>query len=130
MTSTSIPNLAHTRPVTCNFTMHSAHWAFRRWREDSPLRRAALASLARMQELGVELDDVDLAGQRLPTPRRRAGYRSEPRWWINWKWQGYRSIPYCVPSGDGWLEVVQPTRTRPLNALVIKPGPKAAALRS
>ncbi|MCX4791914.1 nucleotidyltransferase domain-containing protein [Streptomyces sp. NBC_01221] len=111
-------------------TTPDMRWAFRRWGDDSPLRRAALAGLARMQELGVELDDVDLAGQRLPTARRPAGHRSEPRWWINWKWQGYRSIPHCVTSGDGWLEVVQPTRTRPLNALVIKPGPKAAAFRS
>ncbi|MFI5987779.1 nucleotidyltransferase domain-containing protein [Streptomyces sp. NPDC051555] len=105
-------------------------WSFRRWGDDSPLRRAALAGLARMKELDVELDDVELAGQRLPTPRRCAGHRSEPRWWINWKWQGYQSIPYCLASGDGWLEVVQPTRTRPLNALVIQSGPKAAALHS
>ncbi|MCP3819979.1 aldo/keto reductase, partial [Streptomyces sp. A3M-1-3] len=27
-TSASIPNLAHTRPMTCNFTMHTAHWAW------------------------------------------------------------------------------------------------------
>ncbi|MEU9313639.1 hypothetical protein [Streptomyces sp. NPDC048256] len=26
LTSTSIPNPAHTRPVTSNFTMHSAQW--------------------------------------------------------------------------------------------------------
>lgn len=110
-------------------TTPDMRWAFHRWADDSPLRRAALAGLARMQELGVELDDVDLAGRRLPTARRRAGHRGEPRWWINWKWQGYRSIPYCVTSGDGWLEVVRPTRTRPLHALVIKPGPKAAAFR-
>lgn len=104
-------------------------WALSRWNDDSPLRRAALAGLAFMNELAVELDDVELAGRRLPTPRRLAGHRSEPRWWINWKWQGYQSIPYCVTRADGWLEVVQPTRTRPLNALVIKPGPKAAAFR-
>ncbi len=98
-------------------------WTFRRWGEDSPLRRAAPAGLAHAQGLDVELDDVDLAGQRLPTPRRRAGHRSDPRWWINWKWQGYRSIVYCVTGRDGRLEVVQPTRTRPLNTLVIRPGP-------
>ncbi|WDN55880.1 nucleotidyltransferase domain-containing protein [Streptomyces clavuligerus] len=102
-------------------------WAFHRWNEDSPLRRAALAGLTLVQGLGADLDDVELAGQRLPTPRRLTGHRSEPRWWVNWKWQNYRSIPYCVTGADGWLEVVQPTRTRPLTALVIKPGPKAAA---
>ncbi|MFI1648300.1 nucleotidyltransferase family protein [Streptomyces avidinii] len=105
-------------------------WAFRRWNDESPLRRAALAGLVLMKELAVDLDDVELAGQRLPTPRRCAGHRSEPRWWINWKWQGYRSIPYCVTSGDGWLEVVQPTRRRALNALVFRPGPRAPAFRS
>ncbi|MGW0917348.1 hypothetical protein ACWD1Z_37605 [Streptomyces sp. NPDC002784] len=82
-----------------------------------------------MRELEVNLDDAELAGQRLPTPRRLVGHRSEPRWWINWKWQGYRSIPFCVTSAEGWPEVVQPTRMLPLNALVIKPGPKAAAFR-
>ncbi|MGG7568820.1 nucleotidyltransferase domain-containing protein [Streptomyces sirii] len=105
-------------------------WAIeRRWNADSPLRRAALAGLAHLRGLGADLDDVDLAGRRLPTPRRMAGHRSEARWWVNWKWQGYTGIPYCVTSGDGWLEVVQPTRTRPLNALVIQPGPKATAFR-
>ncbi|WP_328622922.1 nucleotidyltransferase domain-containing protein [Streptomyces sp. NBC_00354] len=111
-------------------TTPDMRFAFRRWRDDSPLRRAALAGLARMKEFEAELDDVELAGQRLPTVRRRAGHRSEPRWWINWKWQGYQSIPYCLADGDGWLEVVQPTRTRPLNALLMQPGPKAAAFRS
>ncbi|WP_245685142.1 nucleotidyltransferase domain-containing protein [Streptomyces exfoliatus] len=104
--------------------------AFRRWNQDSPLRRAALAGLTHLQSLQVELDDIDLAGQRLPTPRRLAGHRSEPRWWINWKWQGHQSIPYRVTGAAGWLEVVQPTCTRPLNALVLQPGPKAAAFRA
>ncbi|MFK0154276.1 nucleotidyltransferase domain-containing protein [Streptomyces sp. NPDC090493] len=108
----------------------SMRWAFRRWGEDSPLRRAALAGLAHLQGLGAEPGDIDLAGQRLPAARRLAGHRSEPRWWVNWKWQGYRGIPYCVTGADGWLEIVQPTRTRPLNALVFQPGPKAAAFRS
>ncbi|MFE3560193.1 nucleotidyltransferase family protein [Streptomyces sp. NPDC059193] len=111
-------------------TTEGMRWAVRRWGEDSPLRRAALAGLACMKERGVELDDVELAGRRLPTPRRLAGHRSDPRWWINWKWQGYQSIPYCVAGGGGWLEVIQPTRTRPLVALVIQPGPKAMTLRS
>jgi hypothetical protein len=104
-------------------------WDFSRWNEESPLRRAALAGLVLMRELAVDLDDVEPAGEWLPTPRRLAGHRSEPRWWINWKWQGYRRIPYCVSHAGGWLEVVQPTRTRPLNALVIKPVPKAASFR-
>lgn len=105
----------------------SMRWTFRRWQDDSPLRRAALAGLTHLKGLGVDLDDVDLAGQRLPTPRRRAGHLSDPRWWINWKWQGYSGIPYCVTGGEGWLEVVQPTRTRPLNTLAIRRGPNAAA---
>lgn len=102
-------------------------WAFRRWTNDSPLRRAALAGLTYLQGRGAALDDIDLAGQRLPTARRRAGHRSEPRWWISWKWQGHSGIAYHVTSADGWLEVVQPTRTRPLNALLIQPGPRAAS---
>ncbi|MGW6202056.1 nucleotidyltransferase domain-containing protein [Streptomyces sp. NPDC055089] len=111
-------------------TTPDMRWTFRRWNQDSPLRRAALAGLTHLQHLEVDFDDVELAGQRLPTPRRCAGYRSKPRWWINWKWQHYQSIPYCVTSADGWLEVVQPTRTRPLNALMVQPGPKADTFRT
>ncbi|MFJ8085289.1 hypothetical protein ACIQ6Y_32340 [Streptomyces sp. NPDC096205] len=104
-------------------------WAFHRWQEDSPLRRAALAGMAYLQGRGADLDDVDLAGSRLPTPRRLAGHRSEPRWWINWKWRGHAGIPYCVTRGDCWVEGVHPTRTRPLDALIVEPGPHAAAFR-
>ncbi|MFF1715749.1 nucleotidyltransferase domain-containing protein [Streptomyces sp. NPDC058268] len=104
-------------------------WAFRRWNADSPLRRAALASLAHLRSLGAELDDVDLAGERLPTAHRRAGHQSEARWWVNWKWRGYTGIPYCLAEGAAWLEVVQPTRTRPLHALVFRPGVNASAFR-
>ncbi|WP_411119891.1 hypothetical protein [Streptomyces sp. 058-1L] len=100
-----------------------------RWNEDSPLRRAALAGLVYLRGHGAELDDIEMAGERLPTPRRMAGHRSEARWWINWKWRRYTSIPYCVTGGEAWLEVVQPTRTRPLTALVIQPGPKAEMFR-
>ncbi|WP_309234343.1 nucleotidyltransferase domain-containing protein, partial [Streptomyces lunaelactis] len=59
-------------------------WAVgERWKDDSPLRRAALAGLVHLHGLGADFDDVDLAGQRLPTPRRMAGHRSEARWSIN-----------------------------------------------
>ncbi|MEU2607646.1 nucleotidyltransferase domain-containing protein [Streptomyces albus] len=105
-------------------------WAVgRRWKSDSPLRRAALAGLAYLRGLGAELDDIDLSGERLPTPRRMAGHRSEALWWINWKWHGYSGIPRCVEGGNAWLEVIQPTRTRPLSALVVRPGPNATASR-
>ncbi|MFE3205823.1 nucleotidyltransferase domain-containing protein [Embleya sp. NPDC059237] len=105
-------------------------WAVdRRWNDDSPLRRAALAGLSHLLVLGADLDDVDLAGQRLPTLRRLAGHRSDARWWINWKWRGYSGIPHRVPRGKAWLEVVQPTRTRPLTALMIRPGPHAVTPR-
>lgn len=102
-------------------------WAFDRWKADSPLRRAALAALAYLRDLGAEVDDVDLAGERLPTPRRLAGHRSAALWWVSWKWRGYSGIPHCVTGGNAWLEVVQPTRTRPLTALAIRPGPNASA---
>lgn len=104
-------------------------WTFRRWNPDSPLRRAALAGLSYLQSQGAELDDIDLSGSRLCTPRRMAGHRSEPLWWINWKWQGYHGIPYCLRGGKAWLEVVGPTRTRPLTALLIQSGPMASNFR-
>jgi len=100
-----------------------------RWSKSSPLRRAAIAGVAYMQTLGADPDHVDLAGEPLPTQRRRAGHRVDPTWWVNWKWQGYRAIPSCVTSGRAWLEVVQPTATRPLNALLIQPGANAEAFR-
>ncbi len=108
----------------------------RRWSPDSPLRRAALAALAHLRHQGVELDAVELAGQRLPTPARMAGELHPPRWWANWKWQHYRSIPYCLgeDNGAGWLEIPRPTRTRPLEALLLtsttstaNPEPRPAA---
>ncbi len=98
-------------------------WAIdSRWAPDSPLRRAALAALAHMQGLGADLSDIELAGYRLPTPERMAGKLTEPRWWINWKWRNYQAIPHCLADGDGWLEILNPTRSRPLNALQLTPG--------
>ncbi|MDH6436016.1 hypothetical protein M2158_004556 [Streptomyces sp. SAI-144] len=97
-----------------------------RWVDHSPLRRAALAALQHLQDQDVDLSDVELSGYRLPTPSRRAGRLEGARWWVNWKWQHYRSIPYCLADGDGWLEVVAPTRTRPLHALLFAPGPTPA----
>jgi hypothetical protein len=93
-----------------------------RWVEYSPLRRAALAALQHLQDRSVDLSEVDLSGFRLPTPSRMAGRLEEPRWWVNWKWQHYRSIPHCLADGEGWLEVLAPTRTRPLHALLLTPG--------
>ncbi|MFI6281628.1 nucleotidyltransferase domain-containing protein [Streptomyces sp. NPDC050988] len=54
-------------------------WAFRRWTPDSPLRRAALAGLSHLQRLGAELDDIDLSGTRLLTPRRLQGHTAASR---------------------------------------------------
>lgn len=104
-------------------------WIDRRWSQNSPLRRAAVAGLAHLHTLGASWDDVDLAGERLPTDNRRAGLDQDARWWVNWKWQRFKQIPYAVTAGSAWIEVVQPTRTRPLNALLIRPGAKAAAFR-
>ncbi|MFD3622693.1 nucleotidyltransferase domain-containing protein [Streptomyces sp. NPDC058676] len=97
-----------------------------RWVDHSPLRRAALAALHHLQEQGVDFSDVELSGYRLPTPSRMAGRLEEARWWVNWKWQHYRSIPYCLANGEGWLEI--PTSTRPLHALLLTPGPTPASI--
>ncbi|MGP4003513.1 nucleotidyltransferase domain-containing protein [Streptomyces sp. 8N706] len=105
-------------------------WAIEgRWVAHSPLRRAALAALEYLQHRGVDLSEVDLAGDRLPTPARMAGTLLEPRWWVNWKWRCYQSIPYALADGDGWLEVLAPTRTRPLHALMFTPGTMPRAER-
>ncbi|MER6421918.1 nucleotidyltransferase domain-containing protein [Streptomyces sp. NPDC001137] len=56
-----------------------------RWNFDSPLRRAALSALEHVRSLGAPLEDIELAGELLPTSARRAGQPNEPRWWINWQ---------------------------------------------
>lgn len=95
-----------------------------RWNLDSPLRRAALAALAHIRNLGAALEEIELAGAPLPSPTGRAGGPDEPRWWIDWQWRRYRAIPRCLAEGDGWLEIPHPTRTGPLDALLIVPGPR------
>ncbi|TLQ47850.1 hypothetical protein FEF34_37460 [Streptomyces marianii] len=48
MTSTSTPTPTHTRPATCNFTMHTAHYQarlYRAWYRHITLAMAALAYL-------------------------------------------------------------------------------------
>jgi hypothetical protein len=99
-----------------------------RWTATSPLRRAALAALQHLDQQGADLSDVELSGYRLPTAARMAGHRTEPRWWITWKWQHYRAIPNCLADAGAqcWLEVPAPTRARDLSALVFTPGPRAA----
>lgn len=99
-------------------------WAVnRRWADHSPLRRTALAALEYLRTRGADLGEVELSGHRLPTPARMAGADNDTRWWITWKWQHYRAIPHCLADGHGWLEVPAPTRTRPLHALLLTPGP-------
>ena len=90
-------------------------WIDRRWSPDSPLRRAAVAGLAHLHSLGASWDDVDLAGERLPTDTRRAGVDADARWWVNWKWQRFTQIPYAVTNGSAWIEieVVHPTQHPP-----------------
>jgi hypothetical protein len=115
----SIPDEPHAADL---LDSPNLRWAVdSRWQADSPLRRAALAGLAYMHGLGADLDDVELAGRRLPTAMRLARPGAEAQWWINWKWNGYSAIPYSVPRGRAWLEVVQPTRTRALVGLLIEP---------
>ncbi|MGW0995399.1 hypothetical protein [Streptomyces sp. NPDC002520] len=96
----------------------------KRWNLDSPLRRTALSALEHVWSLGAPLEDIELAGELLPTSTRRAGQSNEPRRWINWQWRRYRAIPRCLAEGDGWLEIPHPTRARPLDALLIVPGPQ------
>lgn len=99
-----------------------------RWKTDSPLRRAGLAALQYLKHRKVALDDVELAGELLPTPTRLAGAGGEPKWWVDWKWQHYQAIPHCLVDGAGWLEIPAPTRTRPLHALLLTPGSAPSAV--
>jgi hypothetical protein len=111
-------------------TDREIRWAInQRWVEHSPLRRAALAALEHLQQRGTDLSDVELAGYRLPTPKRLAGHLKSALV-DQLEWAHYQSVPLCLADGEGCLEVLAPTRARPLDALLFTPGPSRGSLSS
>jgi hypothetical protein len=87
----------------------------RRWAPTSPLRRAALAVVGHWEEHGVDVGKAHLHGSDVR--------ESQTPYFAGFGWRYFSSIPWCLTERRGieWLEVVHPTKTRPLDCLRIVP---------
>ncbi len=90
-----------------------------RWNERSPLRRAAYAALADLEERGKDIRAVHLHGvdvNEQVTP-----------YYVGFNVRRLDAAIYCFQEHGGveWLEVVHPTRRGPLRALRIEPADPA-----
>jgi hypothetical protein len=85
----------------------------RRWRPDSPLRRAATAALAHLEARGVSLRAVHLQGRDIQP--------GDTPYYVGLQCRHIRSMPWCLAEwkGEEGLEVPRPTKTKALLALRI-----------
>lgn len=90
------------------------HLAYR-WTPSSPLYRAASAVITDWEQRGIDpchgyLHGTCIRGKDTP-------------YYAGFGWRYFTSIPACLTEYRGmeWLEVVRPTRTRPLDTLRILP---------
>jgi hypothetical protein len=90
-----------------------------RWRTTSPLYRAASAVVADWETRGIDpgtghLHGVDVRDRDTP-------------YFAGFDLRHFRAIPACLTEFGGieWTEVIRPTRTRPLDALRIRPGDRS-----
>lgn len=95
----------------------------RRWSATSPLRRAALTTLAYLREQAVDLDSVGLHGLVLGQAR--------PPFYVDFE---MRSMPYALErleqhAATHWLEVLRPARRGPMRALHISVCDRANLIR-
>ncbi|MGI5457504.1 nucleotidyltransferase domain-containing protein [Streptomyces sp. CA-249302] len=88
----------------------------RRWKLDSPLRRAAAAAVRYAEDTGMSPPSVWVQGQ--PLDHRRDQYGAGALW-INLGWYHFDQLVFRLREGAQSLEVVRPTRTQPLHALHI-----------
>ncbi|MCC0094656.1 nucleotidyltransferase domain-containing protein [Streptomyces flavotricini] len=87
----------------------------RRWKPDSPLRRAASAAL-RHAEILPTTSPVWVQGQPLQAGQ---SFELPGTMWINLGWYDFDQLPFRLRQGAQTLEVIRPTRTQPLHALHI-----------
>ncbi len=87
-----------------------------RWDVQSPLLRAAHATLASLEARGVDLRSVHLLGRDIED--------SVTPYFVGFRLRYLRSALRCFKDYGGleWLEVVHPTRRGPLLALRLQPG--------
>lgn len=93
----------------------AAKHARRRWNASSPLYRAATAVIAYWENQGIDLGQCHLHGTDIRD-------RDTP-YYAGFGLRYFRSIPYCLGELHGveWVEVVHPTKIKPLDALRIRP---------
>ncbi|WP_433362329.1 hypothetical protein [Streptosporangium sp. CA-115845] len=94
-----------------------AAWVIRRrWDKGSPLLRAANAVLAHWEERGIKARLIHLHGRDMVRGQ-------ETPYFASFAGRYLRAIPWCLSEHGGveWIEVVHPTRTRPLECLRILP---------
>ncbi len=86
-----------------------------RWSPSSPLRRAGRAIVADWERRGIDPRHCHLHGTDIDD--------SSTPYFAGFSWRYYTSIPRCLSGHGGteWLEVVNPTRARPLDTLRILP---------
>jgi len=105
-----------------------AQWAIeRRWADDSPLRRAAIAALAYLEARGISPQLVHLHGQDIApsTPEEEGNVtrvvRAETPYIVSLQCRYLRAMPRLLieAPGGAWIEIPRPTRRQPLLALWI-----------
>ncbi len=87
-----------------------------RWMASSPLYRAARAVVADWEQRGIDPTCGHLHGADI--------HDKDTPYFAGFSWRYFTSIPACLTRYGGveWLEVIHPTKTRPLHALRIMPG--------
>ena len=106
------------RCVLAEGTIASAHargHLLDRWQATSPLYRAACAVITDWEAHGIDPCQGHLHGRDI-----RA--RDTP-YFAGFSLRYFNAIPACLTEYGGleWLEVIHPTRTKPLDALRIRP---------
>ncbi|MEV3860045.1 hypothetical protein AB0J38_37775 [Streptomyces sp. NPDC050095] len=91
--------------------------ALDRWTDDSPLRRAASAALALVEQDNPSLKAAVLQGQVIRT--RDTEEELAPGIWIDLGWRHFDQLVHQLRRGGGWIEVIRPTRKQPLDAFLI-----------
>jgi hypothetical protein len=94
-----------------------------RWTAASPMRRAAQAVMAYLEDRGVELSGVHLHGEDMDRDVSLTPY------FAGFSMRYFRAARRCLTDEAGieWIEVVRPTRRQPLRALLLRPGPQLSS---
>lgn len=85
-----------------------------RWKEGSPLKRAAHAVLGHLESRGVDLHAVHLHGEDLD--------ETATPYYAAFQLRYVRALPWCFTEHGGieWIEVPKPTRSKPTIALRVQ----------